>query len=220
MVNYSKLFVSTFKPLWIYLSQPISQILPTHHISRQSDGTYYAGFPEHPHYQTILRFVRSTPVPWFTDLLSPQACYSYMAAPLRSNWTEALSNLSLSLVCVTISLTIRWTSTTPVRIVYDCSCHQSRHSEHPSLNDCLLTGPSFLNDLTAMLCFCTHKYSISTDIGKAFLHIVLDEKERNFTWFICIGFRILQSKQQVCYIRFLYSPIRICKLPIYAVCCT
>ena len=33
--------------------------------------------------------------------------------------------------------------TTPIRIVYDCSCRQSR--DHPSLNDCLLTGPPFLN---------------------------------------------------------------------------
>lgn len=36
---------------------------------------------------------------------------------------------------------------TPIRIVYDCSCHQS--SEHPSLNDCLLTSPPFLVDLCA-----------------------------------------------------------------------
>ena len=30
--------------------------------------------------------------------------------------------------------------TTPIRIVYDCSCHQSK--DHPSLNNCLLTWPS------------------------------------------------------------------------------
>jgi len=40
-------------------------------------------------------------------------------------------------------------------IVYDCSCHQSR--SHPSFNDCLLTGPHFLNDLCSMLLlFRTH----------------------------------------------------------------
>ena len=34
-------------------------------------------------------------------------------------------------------------ATTPVRIVYDCSCKQSSH--HPSLNNCLYVGPPFLN---------------------------------------------------------------------------
>ena len=51
-------------------------------------------------------------------------------------------------------------NTTPVCIVYDCSCLKS--SNHPSLNDCLLTGPHFLNDLCSMLLhFRTHKYAIS-----------------------------------------------------------
>ena len=45
--------------------------------------------------------------------------------------------------------------TTPVRIVYDCSCRQS--NEHPSLNDCLVAGPHFLVDLCAILLrFRTH----------------------------------------------------------------
>ena len=50
-------------------------------------------------------------------------------------------------------------ATTPIRIVYDCSCRQS--ANHPSLNDCLLTGPHFLNDLCSILLrFRTHKYAI------------------------------------------------------------
>ena len=36
------------------------------------------------------------------------------------------------------------TTTTPIRIVYDCSCRQSKN--HASLNDCLLVSPPFLND--------------------------------------------------------------------------
>jgi len=40
-------------------------------------------------------------------------------------------------------------ATTPVRIVYDCSCHQS--PRHPSLNDCLKVGPPFLIDLCTLL---------------------------------------------------------------------
>ena len=38
---------------------------------------------------------------------------------------------------------------TPIRIVYDCSCHQSR--DQPSLNDCLLSGDPQLNDLCCII---------------------------------------------------------------------
>lgn len=77
--------------------------------------------------------------------------------------------------------------TTPIRIVYDCSCRQS--NEHLSLNNCLITGPHFLNDLCSMiLCFHTHNYAISTDIEKAFLHITLHEDDRD-----CIHFFWLQN---------------------------
>ena len=45
-------------------------------------------------------------------------------------------------------------TTTPIRIVYDCSCRQSTYH----LNDCLLAGPPFINDLCALLIrFRTHK---------------------------------------------------------------
>ena len=72
--------------------------------------------------------------------------------------------------------------TTPIRIVYDCSCRQSRHQ--PSLNDCLLTGPHFLNDLCSILIrFRTHNYAISTDIEKAFLHVTLHDNNRDYTRF-------------------------------------
>ena len=40
-------------------------------------------------------------------------------------------------------------STTPVRIVYDCSCRQSPNQ--PSLNDCLESTPPVINDLTSIL---------------------------------------------------------------------
>ena len=73
-------------------------------------------------------------------------------------------------------------TTTPIRIVYDCSCRQSTY--HPSLNDCLLAGPPFINDLCALLIrFRTHKIGITTDIEKAFLHVQLAEDDRNYTHF-------------------------------------
>ena len=76
--------------------------------------------------------------------------------------------------------------TTPVRIVYDCSCRQSQN--HPSLNDCLLVGPTLLNDMCGMLLhFRLHKFGLSTDIEKAFLHITLDEADRDYTRFLWLS---------------------------------
>ena len=73
-------------------------------------------------------------------------------------------------------------TTTPIRIVCDCSCKQS--SSSPSLNDCLNPGPPFLNDLCSiLLCFRQHKFAFSADIEKAFLHVHLDEVERFYTFF-------------------------------------
>lgn len=74
-------------------------------------------------------------------------------------------------------------TTTPIRIVYDCSCRQS--ATHPSLNHCLQVGPPFINDLcTLLLQFRSHKIGIVTDIEKAFLHVQLTEEDRNYTHFL------------------------------------
>ena len=76
--------------------------------------------------------------------------------------------------------------TTPIRIVYDCSCRLSNN--HPSLNDCLEIGPSLVNDLCSILLrFRVHKIALSTDIEKAFLHVKLDTKDQDFTRFLWLS---------------------------------
>ena len=73
--------------------------------------------------------------------------------------------------------------TTPIRIVYDCSCRGNNRAT--SLNDCLTVGPPFLNNLCAILLrFRIHAFALSTDIEKAFLHIKLHPSDRNFTRFL------------------------------------
>ena len=81
---------------------------------------------------------------------------------------------------------IKESATTPVRIVYDCSCRQSAVA--PSLNDCLQTGPPLLTDMCAIILrFRTHPYALSTDIEKVFLHVRLNEYDRDFTRFLWLS---------------------------------
>ncbi|VDI65680.1 Hypothetical predicted protein [Mytilus galloprovincialis] len=69
-------------------------------------------------------------------------------------------------------------STTPIRIVYDCSCKM--YQNQPSLNDCLMKTPPELNDLSKILVrFRLHRYAITTDIEKAFLHVGLNKDDRD-----------------------------------------
>jgi hypothetical protein len=75
--------------------------------------------------------------------------------------------------------------TTPIRIVYDCSCQTGTN---PSLNDCLETGPPLLNDLASiMLRFRLNNIAISADIEKAFLHVGIEESDRKFTKFLWLS---------------------------------
>ena len=77
-------------------------------------------------------------------------------------------------------------STTPICIVYDCSCKQS--PSYPSLNNCLNSSPPFLNDLCSILfCFRQHNCALSADIEKTFLHVQLDETDRDFTCFLWLS---------------------------------
>lgn len=104
--------------------------------------------------------------------------------------------------------------TTPIRIVYNCSCHQS--SKH-LLNDCLLTGPSFLADLCAIILhFRQHQCGLSTNIEKAFLHITLAEEDRNFTRFLWLS--PIRPYQWIHYLQIQTNIVRRSKLTFYIVC--
>lgn len=73
-------------------------------------------------------------------------------------------------------------ATTPIRIVYDCSFRSS--PESPSLNDCLLVGPPFQNNMfSTLIRLRSFTYGFSTDIERAFLHVDLDDSDRDFTRF-------------------------------------
>lgn len=60
--------------------------------------------------------------------------------------------------------------------------------EHASLNDCLLVGPPFLNDLCLILLrFRIHAYAFATDIEKAILHVKLHKSDQDSTRFLWVS---------------------------------
>jgi hypothetical protein len=77
-------------------------------------------------------------------------------------------------------------TTTPIRIVYDCCWRQSER--RTSLNDCIESPPPELNYLTTFLLrFRPDRYAVSTDIKKAFLHVGLREDGRDVTRFLWLS---------------------------------
>ena len=74
-------------------------------------------------------------------------------------------------------------ATTPIRVVYECSCRQSQ--EHPSLNDSLLPGPPIANDLTATL---SYPDSPATSMVLQPILRRLDEQDRAATRFFCLSY--------------------------------
>ena len=74
-------------------------------------------------------------------------------------------------------------ATTPIRVVYECSCRQSQ--EHPSLNDSLLPGSPITNDLTATL---SYPDSPATSMVLQPILRRLDEQDRDATRFFCLSY--------------------------------
>jgi len=61
-------------------------------------------------------------------------------------------------------------------------------NNYPSLNDCLDVGCQLVNDLCSIIiCFRTHKYGLSTDIEKAFLHVQLHNGDHNYAHFLWLS---------------------------------
>ena len=73
--------------------------------------------------------------------------------------------------------------TTPLRIVYNCSAKEGRDS--PSLNDCLIKGPSLSEKLgDVLLKFRVNEFAFCADISKAFLRVGLQNVDRDFVRFL------------------------------------
>ena len=88
-------------------------------------------------------------------------------------------------------------STTPLRIVFDCSARANASS--PSLNDCLETGPKLLPHIFSLLLRARFKkYLITGDITKAFYQIKLKPEDQHFQR--VIWFKDLKSRELTEYI--------------------
>ncbi|XP_065896204.1 uncharacterized protein [Dysidea avara] len=167
----------------------------TNSVERLNDGSYCARFPwkdSHPplptNFSTSAHRTRSLArklalnpslLTKYSDILTDQE---------RRGFIERMTDPTSTTRCHYIPhhAVRKDSSTTPVRIVYDCSCHQTRNQ--PSLNDCLLTGQPKLNDLCCIILrFRLHPVGICTDIEKAFLHIQLHKDDRDWTRFLWLS---------------------------------
>ena len=100
--------------------------------------------------------------------------------------------------------------TTKLRVVYDAS---AKTEGHPSLNDCLLTGPKFNQKiLDILLRFRSHEIAIIADIEKAFLMVGVAEKDRDALCFLWVN-DVREKEVTVRPLRFTRVVFGVCSSP-------
>jgi len=138
---------------------PDNTVMAEYHktcISREADGLYAARFPWKLNHHTLPtnltlceRRTRALACRLATspDLL---ITYNILNDQEQRGFIEKVKLPSVTSNCHYIlhHAVKKESPTTPIRIVYDCSCHQS--STSPSLSDCLQMGAPFLQDLQSL----------------------------------------------------------------------
>ena len=164
-------------------------------ITQETDGSYTARFPWKPNHpplpsnltlcegrtRALAHRLAASPnlLTTYSNILNDQE---------RRGFIEKINSTVVNSYCHYIPhhAVKKESPTTPIRIVYDCSCHQSKTL--PSLNDCLQIGAPFLQDLCSIIVrFRLYRFAISTDIEKAFLHVNLHKDDRDFTRFLWLS---------------------------------
>ena len=150
-------------------------------VTSDDDGTYVARFPWKPDHSTmptnlamtkrrtcqLVKRLVKTPqlLQLYNQIITKQQARGFIEHMEPSNDSSTVHYIPHHAV-------EKDSPTTPIRVVFDCSCRQS--PSYPCLNDCLMVGLPPINDLYAVLVrFRSHCLGISMDIEKAFLHIHL-----------------------------------------------
>ena len=164
-------------------------------ITREADGSYTARFPWKPNHSplpTNLTLCEGRTRALARRLtVSPELLTTYnniLKDQERRGFIEKINSPAVNSYYHYIPhhAVKKESPTTPIRIVYDCSCHQSKTL--PSLNDCLQIGAPFLQDLCSIIVrFRLYRFAMSTDIEKAFLHVHLHNDDRDFTRFLWLS---------------------------------
>ena len=161
-------------------------------ISQAEDGTYTARFPwksDHPHLPTNFTVCERRTRSLLARLTeSPSLLHLYnniISDQVKRGFIERLSSdhPQTQAHYLPHHPVKKDSVTTPIRVVFDGSCRQGKGSA--SLNDCLLVGPPFLNDLCSILLrFRVPTFAFATDIEKAFLHVKLHKSDMDYTRFL------------------------------------
>jgi len=177
--------------------EPFMETYQRDHISRDKDGYYVVRFPWRPNHpplpsnkaicerqtRTLARKLARQPamLNLYGNIISEQEKRQFIeCAPIE------IERPTTGVHYIPHHPVYKNSSTTSVRIVYNCSCRQS--PKYASLNDCLLVGDTPLIDVCVILLrFRLHQYALSTDIEKAFLHVKLDEQDRDYTRFLWLS---------------------------------